>query len=162
GDSQPGGQATIYTKRARARNMEELFASYGSYDAYRFQLDVNRRVLDNLFLRVNLVNRRNKTYVRGTNDVFRAGDLAITYEPFKTTVLRVELERGTTFRVRADSALAINDVAATGRGFATNNQWYYTSDGEILYRTSTFPAAIDRSGPSGNQVSLLAGQTQAV
>lgn len=162
GDSQPGGQATIYTKRARARNSEELFASYGSYEAYRVQLDVNRRLLGNLFMRVNLVNRRNKTYVRGTNDVFRAGDLALTYEPFKTTTIRVELERGATHRVRADSALAINDVAAAGRGFATNNQWYYTSDGEIFYRTSTFPAAIDRSGPSGNQVSLLAGQTQAV
>ena len=142
GDSPPGGQATIYTKRARSRNMAEIYASYGSYEAYRFQLDVNRRLRDNLFLRLNLVNRRNKTYVRGTNDVFRAGDLALTYEPFKTTTLRVELERGATHRVRADSALAINDVAATGRGFSSNNQWYYTSDGEIFYRTATFPAAI--------------------
>jgi len=163
GDSNPGGQATIYTKRARARSQDELFASVGSYDAYRVQLDVNRRVRDNLFLRVNLVNRRNKTYVKGTNDVFRAGDLAFTYEPFKTTTVRVELERGVTNRVRADSALAINDVAAAGRGFGTNNQWYYTSDGEILNRTATNPPlAIDRSGPSGNQVSLLQGQTQAV
>jgi hypothetical protein len=162
GDSQPGGQATIYTKRARSRNLEELFASYGSYDAYRVQLDVNRRLRDNVFMRVNLVNRRNRTYVKGTNDVFRAGDLAFTYEPFKTTAIRVELERGATHRVRADSALAVNDVAAGGRGFSSNNQWYYTSDGEIFYRTSTFPAAVDRSGPSGNQVSLLAGQTQAV
>lgn len=163
GDSQPGGQATIYTKRARSRNLEELYASYGSYEAYRVQLDVNRRLRDNFFVRLNLVNRRNKTYVKGTNDVFRAGDLAFTYEPFKTTTVRVELERGETHRVRADSALAINDVAAAGRGFSTNNQWYYTSDGEIFYRTSTFPPlAADRSGPSGNQVSLLAGQTQNV
>jgi hypothetical protein len=163
GDSPPGGQATIYTKRARARNTTEFFASVGSYDAFRFQLDVNRRLTDKFFMRVNLVNRRNKTYVKGTNDVFRAGDLAFTYEPFKTTAIRVELERGTTHRVRADSALAINDVAATGRGFSTNNAWYYTSDGEIFYRTSTFPPnASDRSGPSGNSVSLLAGQTALV
>ena len=163
GDSNPGGQATIYTKRARSRNMEELFASVGSYDAYRVQLDVNRRIRDNFFVRLNLVNRRNKTYVKGTNDVFRAGDLALTYEPFKTTTIRVELERGETHRIRADSALAINDVAAAGRGFSGNNQWYYTSDGEIFQRTTTFPVlATDRSGPSGNQVSLLQGQTQAV
>lgn len=162
GDSQPGGQATIYTKRARSRNSAELYASYGSFEAFRVQLDVNRRLRDNLFMRVNLVNRRNKTYVRSTNDVFRAGDVAFTYEPFKTTTIRVELERGATHRVRADSALAINDVAAAGRGFSSNNQWYYTSDGEILHRTSTFPAAIDRSGPSGNRVSLLAGQSQAI
>jgi hypothetical protein len=163
GDSQPGGQATIYTKRARARNMAEFYASVGSYDAFRFQLDVNRRIRDNLFVRVNLVNRRNKTYVKGTNDVFRAADIAFTYEPFKTTSIRVELERGATHRVRADSALAINDVAAAGRGFNSNNIWYYTSDGEIFQRTNTFPpAATDRSGPSGNQVSLLAGQTQDV
>jgi hypothetical protein len=163
GDSSPGGQATIYTKRARPRNMTEFFASVGSYDAFRFQLDVNRKLRDNFFVRLNLVNRRNRTYVKGTNDVFRAGDIAFTYEPFKTTSIRVELERGVTHRVRADSALAINDVAAAGRGFSSNNAWYYTSDGEIFYRTSTFPPlAVDRSGPSGNQVSLLAGQTASV
>lgn len=162
GDSQPGGQATIYTKRARSRNATEFFASVGSYEAFRFQLDVNRKLRENFFMRVNLVNRRNKTYVKGTNDVFRAGHIAFTYEPFKTTTIRVEGERGATYRVRADSALAVNDVAAAGRGFSTNNQWYYTSDGEIIHRTSTTPAAIDRSGPTGNQVSLLSGQTQDV
>lgn len=163
GDSSPGGQATIYTKRARARNTTEFFASYGSYEAFRFQFDANRKLRDNLFMRVNLVNRRNRTYVKGTNDVFRAGHIAFTYEPFKTTSIRIEGERGATHRVRADSALAINNVAAAGRGFSSNNQWYYTSDGEILYRTNTNPPlAIDRSGPSGNQVSLLAGQTQDV
>jgi hypothetical protein len=163
GDSSPGGQATIYTKRARARNSTELYASYGSYEAFRFQVDANRKLHDKVFVRVNLANRRNRTYVKGTNDVFRAGHIALTYEPFKTTTIRIEGERGTTHRVRADSALAINDVSAAGRGFATNNQWYYTSDGEILQRTATNPPlAIDRSGPSGNQVSLLQGQTQAV
>jgi hypothetical protein len=163
GDSSPGGQATIYTKRARARNSTEFLASAGSYDAFRFQLDVNRKLHDKVFVRVNLANRRNKTYVKNTNDVFRAGHIALTWEPFKTTTIRVEGERGTTYRVRADSALAINDVAAAGRGFSTNNQWYYTSDGEIIQRTATLPPlAIDRSGPTGNQVSLLQGQTQAV
>ncbi|MFZ9747744.1 MAG: TonB-dependent receptor plug domain-containing protein, partial [Opitutaceae bacterium] len=163
GDSSPGGQATVYTKRARARNATELFASYGSYETFRFQLDANRKLHDKVFLRLNLANRRNRTYVRGTNDVFRAGHLALTYEPFKTTTIRLEAERGTTYRMRADSALAINDVAAAGRGFSTNNQWYVTSDGEIVQRTATNPPlAIDRSGPTGNQVSLLQGQTQAV
>jgi hypothetical protein len=163
GDSSPGGQATVYTKRARPRNSTELFASVGSYDTFRFQLDANRKLHDKVFVRVNLANRRNRTYVRGTNDVFRAGHLALTYEPFKTTTLRIEGERGTTHRVRADSALAVNDVAAAGRAFSTNNQWYYTSDGEILQRTATNPPlATDRSGPTGNQVSLLQGQTQAV
>jgi hypothetical protein len=163
GDSSPGGQATIYTKRARSRNTTEFFASYGSYEAFRFQLDANRRLHDRLFMRVNLVNRRNRTYVKGTNDVFRGGHIAFTYEPFRTTTIRIEGERGATHRVRADSALAINDVAAAGRGFSSNNQWYYTSDGEIIQRTNTNPPlAIDRSGPSGNQVSLLQGQTQAI
>ena len=151
GDSSPGGQATIYTKRARSRNATELYASYGSYEAFRFQVDANRKLHDKVFVRVNLANRRNRTYVKGTNDVFRAGHIALTYEPFKTTTIRIEGERGTTHRVRADSALAINDVTAAGRGFSTNNQWYYTSDGEILQRTATNPPlAIDRSGPSGN------------
>jgi hypothetical protein len=126
-------------------------------------LDANRKLHDKFYMRVNLANRRNRTYVKGTNDVFRGGHIAFTYEPFKTTTIRVEGERGTTHRVRADSALAINDGAAAGRGFSTNNQWYYTSDGEIIQRTATNPPlAIDRSGTSGNQVSLLQGQTQSV
>ena len=163
GESPPGGGATVYTKRARSRNFEEVFASYGSFGVYRVQLDVNRRLTDQLAVRFNAANRRNATYVRGTNDVFRAGDLAVTYQPFKATTVRLELERGETHRMRSDSALAINDVAAAGRGFSTSNVWYYTSEGEILYRTATNPPlAIDRSGPSGNSVSLLAGQTAAV
>ena len=76
-----------------------------------------RFLRDDLFVRVNLVNRRNRTYVKGTNDVFRAGHIAFTYEPFKTTTIRIEGERGATHRVRADSALAINNVAAAGRGW---------------------------------------------
>ena len=163
GESPPGGGATVYTKRARPRNFEEVFASYGTFGVYRFQLDVNRRLTDTLAVRFNAANRRNATYVRGTNDVFRAGHLTFTYQPFRTTTVRLEVERGETHRLRADSALAINDVAAAGRGFSTNNVWYYTSEGEILYRTTTFPPlAIDRSGPSGNAVSLLAGQQAAV
>ena len=95
GDSAPGGQATIYTKQARPSNFARLFTSYASFDAYRAQLDVNKSVRKNLFIRVNLVNRRNVTYVRGTNDTLRAGDVAVTYEPFKNTTLRLEAERGT-------------------------------------------------------------------
>jgi hypothetical protein len=163
GESPPGGGATIYTKRARPRNFDEVFLSYGSFDVYRAQLDVNRKLTDTLSARVNIASRRNATYVRGTNDAFRAADLALTYQPFKTTQIRAELERGETHRMRADSALAVNDIAAPGRGFSTSNVWYYTSEQEILYRTATFPVnAVDRSGASGNAVSLLQGQTVGV
>ena len=102
GESPPGGGATVYTKRARQRNLEEVFASYGTFGVYRFQLDVNRRLTDTLAIRFNAANRRNATYVRGTNDVFRAADLAVTYQPFRTTTVRMEFERGETHRLRSD------------------------------------------------------------
>jgi len=60
--------------------------------------------------------------------------------------------------VKAGLAMALVTAAVPGLA-----QLGATSDGEIFLRTGTFPVlAIDRSGPSGNSVSLLQGQTRAV
>jgi len=162
GDSTPGGQVTTTTKRARFVNANEALAFYDSSGSYRFQLDVNRKITRQLAVRVNGVNRLDGSYVDGSYQRFRAIDLAVTYRPFANTVLSIDAERGQYQRRRADNTAAIRDVAAAGRSFATNNRWYYTSDGEIIQRTSTSPAAIDRSGTGGNTVSLLEGQSVGV
>jgi len=162
GDSTPGGQITTTTKRARFINANEGLALYDNQGSYRFQLDINRRITRQLALRINGVNRLDNSYVDGSYQRFRAIDLAVTYRPFKNTTISLDAERGQYQRRRADNTAAIRDVAAAGRSFATNNRWYYTSDGEIIQRTSTTPDAIDRTGTSGNIISLLEGQTVGV
>ncbi len=162
GDSTPGGQIMTTTKRARFLNFNEGLALYDNNGSYRLQLDLNRKLGKQLALRLNGVNREDKSYIRGSYQRFRAIDLALTYRPFANTVISIEGERGLYQRRRADNTAAIRNGASTGRGFSSNNKWYYTSEGEILYRTSTFPAAIDRSGSTGETISLLEGQTAGV
>ena len=46
GDTSPGGQASVYTKRAYFRNFGSIYGSYGSYASNRMMLDVNRKISD--------------------------------------------------------------------------------------------------------------------
>jgi outer membrane receptor protein involved in Fe transport len=48
GDVEPGGQASVFTKRALMRSFGEFRAVYSNEGAYRFQLDVNRKLRDGL------------------------------------------------------------------------------------------------------------------
>ncbi|MEY2878752.1 MAG: hypothetical protein RLZZ15_1132 [Verrucomicrobiota bacterium] len=166
GDSTPGGQVTTTTKRARFTNSGEMLLFYDNQNSYRAQLDVNRKLTKQLALRLNVVNRTDNAYVHGSFQTFRAGDLALSYRPTPTTMITVEGERGQYIRRRADNTAQINNVAATGRGFNTNNRWYVTSDGEVIQRPSTPPVpallAIDTAGPGGTAMSLLEGQSVAV
>ena len=162
GDSPPGGQPNITTKRPRFVNSGGIMAFYDSVDSHRFELDVNRKVSRNLALRFNAVDRSDKSYVHGNFSQLRALDLAFTYRPFANTTITIDAERGKYERSRAGNSAQIRAVAAPGRGFGSNNRWYYTSDGEIIQRTSTTPAAIDRTGASGTSISLLEGQSVAV
>ncbi len=163
GDATPGGQVTTTTKRARQQNFAEVQGIYDNFGSYRLQFDLNRKLTKQLAVRLNGVNREDKSWVKNSYQRFRAADLAITYRPFKDTLITVEGERGQYQRRRADNTAAIRDIAAAGRSFSTNNRWYYTSDGDIIQRTSTNPPlATDRSGTSGNVQSLLEGQTVGV
>ncbi len=162
GDSTPGGQITTTTKRARFVNQNELLLFYDNQNSYRAQLDVNRKLNKQFAVRLNVVNRTDNAYVKGSFQTFRAGDLALTYRPFPNTTITVEGERGQYIRRRADNTAAIQPVAAAGRGFSTNNRWYVTSDGEVIQRPSAAVPTVDTTGGSGNAVSLLEGQSVAV
>ena len=164
GDSAPGGQVTTTTKRARFNNATTALANYTDQGSYRFQIDINRKITRQFAMRINIVNRNDLSYVEGSYQRFRAADLAFTYRPFKSTVITLDAEAGRYERRRSDNTAAIINVAAPGRSFSTNNRWYYTSDGEIIQRTSTNPPlAIDRSGSTGGStLSLLEGQTVGV
>lgn len=163
GDASPGGQTSTYTKQARFNNFAEFIGQYGSYDSYRAQLDINRKLTDRLALRLNLVQRANHTYTNFSEQGFRAADLAVTYRPTQTTIVRVEAEGGEFNRHRSDNTIAVLSNPAPGRGFNTNNRWYYTSDGAIIPRNAANPLpAVDTTGPGGTTLSLLDGQSQDI
>lgn len=162
GNSAPGGQATSFTKQPRDRNFANISLSYGSFGTHRVQGDFNYALNKKLSLRLNLVDRSNRTYVDDNYQDLRAADLAVSYRPWRTTEIRLEAETGKFERLRADNALAVRSIASSGRGFSTNNRWYYTSDGEIIQRTASLPAAVDRNAGSGVVLSLLEGQSQVV
>lgn len=162
GNSAPGGQSTSFTKQPRDYNFGNVYLSYGSFGTYRVQGDFNYALNDKLSMRLNLVDRSNRTYVDNNYQDLTAADLAISFRPWKHTQIRLEGETGKFERQRADNTLAIRSIASSGRGFSTNNRWYYTSDGEIIQRTSSSPAAVDRNAGSGVVLSLLEGQTQTI
>jgi hypothetical protein len=162
GDSTPGGQATIYTKRPKRNRLDEVFASYSSFGTYRTQLDVSQPITKQFAARLNLVDRVDKTYVHHNYQRLRAADLSLSYQPFKGTTLLIEGERGRYIRRRADNSLAILDTAAAGKGYNQNNRWFYTSDGAIIQRPNTAIPTSDTTAASGNSLSLLSGQSVAV
>lgn len=166
GDSIPGGQANAYTKRARFNNSGEVSALYGSNDTHRFTLDVNRKLNSQLALRLNLVDRDDRSYLDYAHNSLRAGHGAVTYRPFKQTQIRFELEKGRYERVRSTNIVRIRTLSAPGRGFSTANRWYVTSDGEIVSTAAgTTLSANDRAAPGNGAatiVSFMEGQRATV
>lgn len=168
GDASPGGQATTYTKVPVLRNFASITAQYSSYDSYRVQIDVNRKLTDKLALRLNAIDREQKSYINFASTKLRAADLALAYRPFAKTIVRFEVEHGKYNRNRGENTITIQDLSAPGDGFAAiSGRAYYTSDGHIILRTPNTgtivsPAAADRLAAAGNQLSLLEGQSQVV
>ena len=168
GDASPGGQATTYTKLPRFENFGSFTAQYGSYGSHRVQFDWNRRINDQVAVRLNAVERSTRSYVDFNESALRAIDLAAIYRPFKNTTIRAEFEGGEFSTNRVANQITVNTLAAPGRGFNTiGTRAYYTSDGEIVLRspntgTIVSPSAGDRLASGGDAFSLLEGQTQAV
>lgn len=163
GDSNPGGMATTYTKRARfGKNSGKVTFGLDSFGSHRVQVDINRKLGDKLALRVNLVDRDDKSYLDFAHSSLRAAHGAISFRPFARTQLRFEAEHGRFERKRASNTLSIRELSAPGLGFSTVNRWFVTSDGEIRLVTTANTSATDRSGAAGDQLSLMEGQAQTV
>lgn len=162
GDATPGGLATTYTKVPQLRNFGTAFVSADSYESHRAQLDINRKLTDQLALRINAVDRDTRSFRDFTTNSLRALTIAALYKPFPTTTIRVEGETGLFRRVRSTGEDAIQTVAAPGKGYNSTG-WYYTSDGTIINNSATGTvAAADKTGPSGTSLSFLDGQNVPV
>jgi len=157
GDVEPGGQASVFTKRAQMRNFGTFLSQYNSDGAYRFQLDFNRRLRPNLALRFNAVRRQERTFQDASAFKLEGETLTATWQPLKNTIVRVEYERGNFENVRGFGGVTIREQSARSRAYSSD-RLYYTSDGGWIDRAA-LPAA-DRAtanNPSGGSPSLIAG-----
>lgn len=94
GTSGLGGTVIGMTKQARTdRNFGKASMLVGSWDKYRFTLDGNYRLNDQLAFRVNALRQDANTWRDLEFDNRRGVHFTTTYRPFKRTVLRAEYER---------------------------------------------------------------------
>lgn len=157
GDVEPGGQGSVFTKRALMRSFGTAFAQYGTHGAYRYQLDLNRKLREGLALRFNAVRRQEKTFQDASAYKLEGETLTLTWQPFRNTMIRIEGERGDFENARGFAGITIREQSARSLGFTNAGPWF-TSDG-VWFNQSTLPAA-DRSsanGPAGGSLSLLEG-----
>ena len=159
GDVEPGGQGSVFTKRAQFRNLGSVLAQYGSENAYRVQLDVNRKLHDKLAVRFNFVRRAEKTFQDFSAYKLDAQHAAITWRPFRNTEIRVEAEQGEIHNNRGYAGIQIREQSARALAY-TGAGWWFTSDNtNNVFAQSTLPSA-DRSttnSPAGGSPSLVAG-----
>lgn len=157
GEVEPGGQGSVFTKRPLLRNFGTALLQHNSEGAYRYQLDINRRLRHNLAVRFNIVRRQQRTFQDASTYQFAGETLAVAWQPFKHTTIRVEAEQGDYDNVRGLAGVSIQEQSARGRGFNSNGT-YFTSDGVWIIQP-TLPA-IDRgggNGPAGGELSLIEG-----
>ncbi|MSU48493.1 MAG: hypothetical protein EXS37_05265 [Opitutus sp.] len=155
GDVDPGGQASVFTKRAVMKNFGTVTANYNNDGAYRFQLDYNRKLRDGLALRFNAVRRQERTFQDASIFKLEGETLTTTWQPLRHTIFRVEYERGDFANVRGFGGVTIREQSGRSLSYTTD-RLYYTSDGQWFPRSSL--AAADRAnGPAGGSPSLIEG-----
>jgi outer membrane receptor protein involved in Fe transport len=147
GEVEPGGMGSIFTKRPQSRNFATTLGQYNSDGAYRFQLDLNRRLRPNLSLRFNVVRRQEKTFQDASAYKFEGETLAVVWQPFKHTSIRIEGEQGKWDSTRGWASVRVREQSARGLGYNAAGT-YYTSAGTWIIQ-STLPS-IDRGGGNGS------------
>ena len=156
GDVDPGGQASVFTKRALMKNFGTFFSDYNSDGAYRFQLDYNRKLREGLALRFNAVRRQERTYQDASTFKLEGETLTTTWQPLRNTMVRVEYDRVDFANVRGFGGITIREQSGRSLSYTTD-RLYYTSDGVWFPRSSL--ATADRSnGPAGGSPSLVEGE----
>lgn len=158
GEVEPGGNGASFTKRPLQKNFATATVMANSEGGYRYQLDVNQTLGSKLAVRFNAVSRLNRTFQDASDYKFTGATLALAWQPFKGTSLRVEYEKGEYENTRGLAGIFVREQSARGLGFGTSGT-YFTSDGAWIIQAS-LPTA-DRSSannPAGGQPSLIEGQ----
>ena len=158
GAVEPGGQGSAFTKRPLLKNFGEFFAFQNSEGAYRYQLDVNRKVGSNLALRFNAVRRQEKTFQDASAYKFEGETLAAVWRPFKQTSIRVEGEQGKYDNTRGFAGIGVWERSALSSAWSTAGT-YYTSDGVwVLQAAQSAADRLAANSVSGGTPSLIEGR----
>jgi hypothetical protein len=172
GDNEPGGQATVYTKRAIiGRTFTRALLQGGSYDSYRAELDHNLSLTKQVALRFNATNNRDGRFFDWNKFAYRGYHGTVTYRPTETTLIRAEAEFGGHERVWGDNNHSIQERPAAGQGFI--NRFTVLPNGAMIDNTLTpdgtaipggtaWSNARDRGDASGNAMVLLDRDTRRV
>ena len=157
GAVEPGGQGAAFTKRPLLKNFGEIFANQNSEGAYRYQIDVNRKLRSNLALRFNAVRKQDKTFQDASAYKFEGETLAAVWQPFARTSIRVEGERGKYDNTRGFAGINVWEQSARSNAWNTAGT-YYTSDKVWVLQAAQ--SAADRlaiNSVAGGTPSLIEG-----
>jgi outer membrane receptor protein involved in Fe transport len=130
GEGNPGGALNQVTKQALTRNFEKVSLSVGSNEAYRAELDVNRRITNELGVRLNFVRDESEGFLNHTNRSFTGLYLALNYRPFQGTNIHANFEYGRNHEIRGSNILA-DRFSTTERTGATSA--YAVTNGGFTY-----------------------------
>ena len=159
GEVEPGGQGAVFTKRPLFKNFGEVQANVTNEGAYRFQVDLNRRLSDTIAFRFNGVRRMQRTFQDASDYRFEGETFALAWQPRKETSLRLEYEQGEYQNTRGLAGILVREQSARGRGFTgTASGAIYTSDGTWIIQAAQ--PAIDRANANstaGGLLSLIEG-----
>ncbi len=88
-----GGVLTAYTKVPQQdRDFITPTVTVDNFGSYRFEVDVNRRLTEKLFVRFNALDDHRQGWRENDFDRQRAYDLAVLFKPGESTTFRVEGE----------------------------------------------------------------------
>lgn len=146
GDAQPGGLLNIITKRALLKDFGSLKATVGSWEFYRGEIDINRKLNDQLAVRATAATSRQQSFYDYRYNNFDGLHLALTYRPFRKTQIRFEAEggkvnrnTGATMFVDAFSSYDPGVGGTTGTALRTGdaNNYYISYDPSTISRYGT-------------------------
>ena len=100
GETDPGGLVNTLSKRAMGINRQSLVLKAGSHGLARATFDVDRKINDQLALRLNLLFQDSETWRNWEYDNRRAADLVASWRPAKSTTIHAQVERGVVDRNR--------------------------------------------------------------
>ena len=157
GAVEPGGQGAAFTKRPLLKNFGEIFANQNSEGAYRYQIDVNRKLRSNLALRFNAVRKQDKTFQDASAYKFEGETLAAVWQPFARTSIRVEGERGKYDNTRGFAGINVWEQSARSNAWSTAGT-YYTSDNVwVLQAAQSAADRLAANSVAGGTPSLIEG-----
>jgi outer membrane receptor protein involved in Fe transport len=158
GEIEPGGQASVFTKRAIFRNFGKVEGGYNSEGAYRAQIDINRKLTDQVAVRVNAVKREERTYQDASTFGLEGITGTLTWKPFKNTTIRLDGEIGDFENARGFGSLSVRERSARTLGFS--NGVTYTSDGDWV-RSQTATNGVPNTYVTASGRTILAQQSAA-